>query len=260
VKKMAQLIEHEFALLFAILCTGVTLWMAWRGKEGKVSYIRELPQIKAFEIAVSRATEMGKPVFLAPGCKLITHSRAGAATMAAFNVLRYVSKLCAQQQTRMVVGLVGGVNIPYAVEAIKLASIEAGAPEQEQNQEIRYLAESENLLPYAAMLQREEAGCNILFGDSGATTLVVLSSGIQEGVMQIAGNAQVMNACWLPPLCDYFFIGEEIPAVSAYLSGSTEERQTILGHDIIKIACLLLLIVGIVAKFALNFDVSSLAG
>ena len=152
------------------------------------------------------------------------------------------------------------MNIPYAEEAIRLACIEAGAPEQEQNQTIHYLAESENLLPYAAMLQREEAGCNILFGDSGATTLVVLGSGIHQGVMQIAGNAQVMNACWLPPLCDYFFIGEEIPAVSAYLSGNPEEQNTIFAHDLIKGMSILLLVVSILLKFGLGVDISFFSG
>jgi hypothetical protein len=256
---MAEVVVHWFSFLVGIFGLVLTMYLYRRAKHGKSSYVRELPQIKAFDQSVARATEMGAPVFMAPGCKLITNARAGAATMASFNVVRYISKLCAEQKTPFVVGLVGGVNIPYVEDAISLACTLAGAPEQQQRQEVRYLAEAEELLPYAAMLQREKAGSSILFGDSGATTLVVLASGIHQGTMQIAGNAQIMNSCWLPPMCDYFFIGEEVLAVGAFLSGSKEERNTILGHDILKALLIAILLLGIIVRFGFGIKIDFLA-
>jgi hypothetical protein len=237
------LIENWFSLVMTVFAVGIMLWMVQRGKQGITAYLRELPAVTALGEGVRRATEMGRPVYFAPGTMPITQGTYGGAAMAGLTVLRYVSKLCAEQHTPLVACICRSVNIPIANEAVKLGCIEAGAPEEEARQTVYYMGESQNLLTYASMMQKDEAGCSIVFGSSGATTMMAISAAAYKGIFQVVGNTEVYNCCWLPPMCDYWLAIDGPQCAAAYTSGDPEITNTVFGTDILKLVFVGLFIV-----------------
>lgn len=251
-------ITRWFSLVTVIFCILLVTLMIQRGKQGKKTYLRELAAVAAIPEAVRRATEMGRAVFYAPGAKSITHGTYGGATIAGLTILRYVSKLCAEQQTPLEVYICGAASMPIASEAVRLACIEANKPEEIQRQKIHYIGEAENQLPFAAAMIREKAGSCIQFGDAGATTMVVLSSAAYEGIFQIMGNTQTSNCCWLPPMSDYYVMCDGPQAAAAYVSEDPEIMNTVLATDILKIIVVGLVLVGLVLQLGFNINFSKL--
>lgn len=234
------------------------IYLIQRGRQGKTAYLRELPAVAAIPEAVRRATEMGRPVFFAPGAKSITHGTYGAASFAGLTILRYVSKLCAEQRTRLEVYICGAANMPIAQEAIRLACVEAKHPEEESNQKINYIGEAENQQPFAAAMIREKAGACIQFGDSGSGALTVVSAAAYAGIFQIMANTQTTNCAWLPPMCDYFLMADGPQAAAAYVTGDPQVSNTVLAIDLMKVAVIALTLIGMFVQLGLGINFSSI--
>jgi hypothetical protein len=222
--------------------------MMQRAKQGKITYLRELPAVRAIPDAIRRATEMGRPVYFAPGSHPLTHGTYGGATMAGLTILRYVSRLCAEQQTRLEVHITQSDALPVANEAVRLGCIEAGHPEEELRQTVTFTGTGNNLLPFSAAQIRDEAGASMMFGDAGATTMVVLSSAAYAKIFQIIGNTEDSNCCWLPPMCDYFVMCDGPQAAAAYVSEDPEIMNTVLGFDIQKIVVIGIMVIGLILQ------------
>jgi len=241
-------IQHWFSFVFTLFAFGITYYMMYRAKQGKLTYLRELPAVRAIPDAIRRATEMGKPVYYAPGSHPLTHGTYGGATMAGLTILRYVSRLCAEQQTRLVCHITEQDALPVANEAIRMGCISAGHPEEEKRQTIEFTGTGNNLLPFSAAQMRDQAGASIVFGDSGATTMIVISSAAYANIFQIYGNTEDSNCCWLPPMVDYFVMCDGPQAAAAYVGQEPEIMNTVLGFDIQKLAIMGIIILGLILQ------------
>jgi hypothetical protein len=64
--------------------------------------------------------------------------------------------------------------------------------------------------------------------------------------IQIAGTAEATQLPFFIAACDYTLIGEELFAVSAYLSRDPRLVSSLKASDIIKVACVAAMIIGTV--------------
>jgi len=246
---------NNITLITLLICFigGLLVWLYT--KRGFVAVLREPAAVQAISIGVQRATEMGRPVIYSPGRAGVGLSSASFQTIASLPILSHISKLCAEQGTNLHVGVCNATSIPYLEETLRLACIEAGKPEAVgTKQQIFYF--SDNTLVFAASyaghMHRINAATNMWFGDTGAECLLYAESGVRIGAFQVAGIIEALNICWLPCVCDYFFLGEEFLTAGALISKNTEAINFFYLEDLVKLASVIVLIVGIIAQVALG--------
>jgi len=202
--------------------------------------IRKIPGLEAFDEAIGRATEMGRPVHYSPGM-----SSFGPEMYAALATLSYVAKMAAQYDTRFIVTVRRPQVYPVAAEIVKQSYLEAGRPDAYNPEDIRYVSDWQFSYTAAVMgiLQREKPAANFLMGYWMAEALIVGEAGREAGCIQIGANTNVFQIHFFIVTCDYTLIGEEQFAASAYLSHEPMLTGTVVAQDIMKIimGCLIVL-------------------
>ena len=228
------------SLMFALAAT--ILICLWRARRGHIPFVRRIAGIDAIEEAVGRATEMGRPIVFAMGW---TDIRA-IQTHACLSILRHVAHLAATMKTPLIV-LVRVANVfPVTEEVVREAYTAAGAPDQFNDEQVRFL--SENGVVYsmgvARTIEETNAGCGLFFGAFAFTSLLMAEPGARMGVLQIAGDPTLWQIPFLVCTCNHVVIGEEYYAAGAYVSPDPTMRSTLLSQDIMKLIFAGLIIVG----------------
>ena len=85
--------------------------------------------------------------------------------------------------------------------------------------------------------------------DSSSTALYAQSVRcFATGAIQVAGTANVHQLPFFVVACDYTLLGEELYAASAYLSGEPKLVGSLKGADLLKVAMILVILVGCVLE------------
>ena len=104
-------------------------------------------------------------------------------------------------------------------------------------------------------MNRERPATCLYMGAFYAESLLLAENGNSIGAIQIAGTAESSQLPFFVAACDYTLIGEEFFAASAYLSGEPMQLGSLFGQDLVKIASIALLVVGVAVA-----TVGSIAG
>ena len=240
------------ATLSAFIATVIFAIMVWymiaRARAGqKIPEIRKLPGLDAFDEAIGRATEMGRPVHYSPGI-----SGAGSTqTIASFAILGHVAKLCAKYDTRLIQTNADITTYGVAEEVVRQAYLEAGRPDAFNAEDVRFLSDWQ--FGYASgvlgIFQREKPAANICIGAFWAEALLFMEAGVNQGMIQVAGTNNNAQLPFFVAAADYALIAEEIYAASAYLSKEPVMIGTVVAEDWARIILFALIIVGTVLSF-----------
>jgi hypothetical protein len=112
-------------------------------------------------------------------------------------------------------------------------------------------------------MHRQKPATNIYLGRFFAESLILAETGFVNQSIQIAGTAEATQLPFFIAACDYTLIGEELFAVSAYLSKDARLVSSLKASDWVKIATVGLLVIGtITVSLGYNFipPLFSLAG
>jgi hypothetical protein len=241
----ADLLARTLLLGFAALI----LLFIWRARRGHVPYVRPIPGVTAIEEAVGRATEMGRPVVFA----MSESDAKDINTHNALSVLGHVARLTARMRSPLL-ALVQRPDVYPFVESTVRSAYQAEGAEDALNlpEQVRYL--SDNCFVYAAgvvrTIEEQHAGCALFFGAFGFYSLLMTEPGAQAGVLQIAGDPQLGQVPFFVCTCDYTVFGEEFYAAGAYVSADPGLRGALVSQDLIKVALVALVVVGLVAQVA----------
>lgn len=223
-----------------ILLVGYTISRARAGHT--LPAIRRIAGLDAFEEAVGRATEMGKPVHMTD----YSTDLGDDATMAYWSYLAYVSKLCAQYDTRIVVSdadyFVNGVN----QEIVKQAYLEAGKPDAFNQDDIRFITGSQFAwaMSVAGYLGREKPAAQFLIGYFYAESLILAEAGNAVGAIQVACTVSTTQTAFFVAACDYVMLGEELYAGAAYLSKDPIITGTVVAEDVLRVVLYAVVVFG----------------
>jgi hypothetical protein len=241
-----------FILLFSFMII-VALIVYRTRSTGKLPWLRRIAAIDAIEDAVGRAVEMGKPVI----CGFGRARSFDSATLAGLSTLSYVAEFTATMGADLIVPLGGGdmgtagpVTVPIAEELVRTAYTSKGKEEDFKKVEMPYLSDESFCVSTSvvAMLQKLRPGAHVFIGQYYAETMFLAEVSRAVGAISIAGSSGVSgNVACLAVACDYIVIGEEVPAIGAYLSGDPTQRGSIFAQDIIKIITLILIFFGYIA-------------
>jgi hypothetical protein len=214
---------------------------------GRRPYIRRVAGLDAIEDAVGRSTEMGKPVVGSYGWAFGSFDYW---TVAGLRILAHIAKLCAENNTRLIVptgGSTGSFIVrPVAVEVVKNAWEAAGRPEGFNENDMPFLSGSQFAMGsgYAGILLTERPGSMILAGSSAADAMMIAETSNQVGAITITSPTYIGNVAALACASDYVMIGEEAIAAGSFLSQDPAQLASIRTQDIFKFIGIGLIILG----------------
>jgi hypothetical protein len=243
----------HLALLGLIVFVGFLMMVyTKRAQRGEEIYIRRIPGIDAIEEGIGRATEMGKPVLYVPGIDDLQDIQ----TIASMLILGQVSKMVAEYQADLIVSCCVPIVREVADEVVRAGYYQAGYPDAYNAANIRFIS-SEQFAFCAGtngIMLREKPATNIYFGRFFAESLILAETGFVNRSIQIAGTAEATQLPFFIAACDYTLIGEELFAVSAYLSKDPRLVSSLKASDIIKAISVAALIIGtVLASFGNTF-------
>jgi hypothetical protein len=104
------------------------------------------------------------------------------------------------------------------------------------------------------LILRDRPATNIYLGRFFAESLILAETGYVTKAIQIAGTAEITQLPFFIAACDYTIIGEELYAVSAYLSREPSLLATLKSTDAVKLIIIALMLVGALGATAGWFE------
>lgn len=233
-----------YILLFVmIISVGVMMNVfAARARRGEEIFIRRISGIDAIEEGIGRATEMGRPILYVPGIDELQDIQ----TIASMLILGQVAEKVAEYQSDIVVSCCIPIVREVADEVVKAGYYQAGFPDAYNPANTRFIS-SEQFAFCAGtngIILREKPATNIYFGRFFAESLILAETGFVNKSIQIAGTAEATQLPFFIAACDYTLIGEELFAVSAYLSRDPRLISSLKASDWVKVFVVASLLVG----------------
>lgn len=220
-----------FLLALTVALTVVFLRIA--SKPGAKLFIRRIPGVDAIEEAVGRATEMGRPILYVPGIDEIQNIQ----TIASLLILGRVSEIVARYDTEIRVPCCIPLVAAVGEEMVKQGFYNAGRPDSHKPQNIQWIS-SEQFAFCAGtngIMLREKPATNIFLGRFFAESLILAETGYVNRAIQIAGTGEITQLPFFIAACDYTLIGEELFAVSAYMTHEPRLLGTLKAADYVKL-------------------------
>ncbi|MDD2211001.1 MAG: hypothetical protein PHN71_06725 [Candidatus Cloacimonetes bacterium] len=239
-----------FATLLFVIIVVVFVNFA---KHGKDLYIRPIAGLQEIDIAIGRATEMGRPMLYCMG----NGSISDVATIASMGILGLVARRAAEYDTKLIVPCYDYIIMPIAQEIVREAHYAVGRPDTYDRNNVFYLTNVQ--FAYVAgvngIMIRERMATNFFLGYFAAEALLMTETGNTVGAVQIAGTDAVTQIPFFITTCDYTLIGEELYAASAYLNREPMLLGTLKAQDYFKLFILLIMIVGAILS---SFEITGL--
>ena len=230
------------AALLMLIVVGVLAGIVL-ARRGRALPIRDIPGLSAFDEAVARATEMGRPSLFTTGG--VCDPRR-VQLYASMPLLRRVAALSGELGNRLIVPVAYPETLPVHANATRDGYIDAGALGNYRSDDVRYFPGGQFFFAMATMgwmLKEQPAAC-FYFGWWEADSLMLAETGQTINSLQIAGTDQLYQVPFFVVACDYTIIGEEFWASSAKMSGEPGLLGSLGAQDLFKLAIVSLMVVG----------------
>ena len=237
--------------LFVTIAT-ITLLSLYLLRKAKLDpegqYIRRMPGVDAIEEAIGRCTEMGRPIIFVPGIEELQNIQ----TIAALQILGPVAEKVAEYASEIIVACRIPLVREIADEVVKAGFYKAGRPDAHRSDNVRFVSPEQ--FDFCAgtngIILREKPAANLYLGRFFAESLILAETGFVNKAIQIGGTAEVAQLPFFIAACDYTIIGEELFAVSAYLSRDPVLLATIKATDWSKVIIVAVLVTGVILTTA----------
>ncbi len=216
-----------------------------KAKAGANLWIRRIPGIDAIEESIGRSVEMGRPVSFTTGLTGL-----GPVVYACLGVLYHVAKRLGVYRSRLIVPQTQPEVLAISEDVLREARRAVGRDSSIDSRDIPYLSDAQFAFAagYMGLVQRENVGTALLFGDFAAESLILAEAGQGVGAMQVAATTSPEQAAFFVCTCDYTLIGEELFAASAYLTREPVQLGSVYGQDRAKAIILLAIVLGVLME------------
>ena len=231
------------ATLFGLIVSGVLVGIVL-ARRGHALPIRDIPGLSAFDEAVARATEMGRPSLFTTGgvCEIRR-----VQLYASMPLLRRVAALSGELGNRLIVSVAYPETLPVHTNAVRDGYADVAALEEYRPDDVRYFPGGQFFFAMATMgwMLRERPAACFYFGWWEADSLMLAETGQTIGALQIAGTDQLPQIPFFVVACDYTIIGEEFWAASAKASRDPGLLGSFGAQDLFKLAMITAIVVGV---------------
>lgn len=224
------------ALLLGITFLLTLFFVRQAQTSGTKMFIRRIAGVDALEEAIGRATEMGRPVLYVPGIDEIQNIQ----TIASLLILGRVAELVARYDAEIKVPCCIPLVATVAEEVVRQGFYNAGRPDAHKPKNVQWIS-SEQFAFCAGtngIMLREKPATNIYLGRFFAESLILAETGYVNRAIQIGGTAEITQLPFFIAACDYTLIGEELFAVSAYMTREPRLLGTLKAADWVKVGVL----------------------
>ena len=237
------------SLAFAVLMIIVVmiLFYVQRAAAGNLAKLRRLPQVDVIDEIIARCVEMNKELWFLSGQGTMTYASQLPGIVSTFGILAYVTQRCAEFGAKIhhVTCLPIAYNIQFEImrEAYELA----GKPEEFDPLDTIIFIPDGATRPYVAneSWRRKPAG-GILTGFWYHFTIIHSEALQRAGAMTLGGTDTTHNIPFMVAANNYSMIGEEMYAMSAYLSKDPVLTSSLAGQDVGKYVVIALTILGVI--------------
>lgn len=234
-------------MLGIIIAVGALIFLfSEQARRGRELYIRKIPGIAAIEEGIGRATEMGRPVLYVPGIDELQNMQ----TISSMLILGQVAKRVAEYQADIIVTCCVPIVREVADEVVKAGYYQAGYPDAYNPANVRFISSDQFAFTAGTngIILREKPATNLFLGRFFAEALILAETGFVNRSIQIGGTAEATQLPFFVAACDYTIIGEELFAVSAYLSKDPRLVSSLKASDYLKVFFIIVILVGTVAS------------
>ena len=237
-------------LLLAVICGSIYYFLA-RAQQGKLANIRRLPQVDAIDELIARCVEMNKEMWFLGGGGVMTNAFVLPAILSVFGILTYVTQRCAEFGAKIHFPTINPIAYNIQYEIMRESYEAAGKPEEFDPLETIVYIPSGAERPYViqGVHTRKPASC-ILVGAWYHQTILFCEALQRAGAMTLGGTDTTHNIPFMVAANNYSLIGEEMYAMSAYLSKDPVLGSTLAGQDVGKYLAIAMTILGVLAAAA----------
>jgi hypothetical protein len=249
--------EDRWFSAFVIALMGVALYVfiARIKKDPSKVYIRKIAGVDAIEEAVGRSTEMGRPVLYVTGVDETQNIQ----TVASLLILGHVAEMIAEYDTDIKVANAYPLTMVLAEEIVRQGYANVGRSDAHRPENVMFITPEQFAFAAAVngIILRDRPATNIFLGRFFAESLMLAETGYVTKSIQIGGTAEITQLPFFVAACDYAILGEELFAVSAYLSREPNLLGMLKATDLVKALVILLIIAGAVSA---TFGLGDLGG
>ncbi len=234
-----------FGFLFIVI--GTIIYYIQIATKGKAVKLRRLPQIDVLDELIDRCVEMNKEIWFLSGQGVMTNAFELPAILSTFGVLAYITKKAAEVGCK--IHHVSVLPIAYNIqsEIMREAYEMAGKPEEfDPLETIIYIPNGAERPYIVNETWRRKPGAGILIGGWYHQTIIFSEALQRAGAMTLGGTDTIHNIPFMVAANNYSVIGEEMFAMSAYLSDDPLLANSLAGQDIGKYIVIGMTILGII--------------
>ena len=229
-------------LLGLLLVAAVTLYFIDKAQSGQDMFIRKIPALDAFEEAIGRSAEMGRPVMFIPGNDDVYKS----SSIAAINIFEGAANYAVVMQSHIISPNQEAIVNQVLSNSLRNIFLYAGRPDLYDEYDVHF--ETTDQLAFASAIagamHRENPAAIFIQGDFGAESLIFAENGNAVGAIQIAGTDNEKQLPYFVVACDYTLLGEELYAAGAYIKKDPIQICTLKAQDLLKLVVFACLIIG----------------
>lgn len=235
---------------------GALFYYVWKIKRSPHAvFVRRIAGVDAVEEAVGRSTEMGRPVLYVTGVEETQNIQ----TVASLLILGHVAEMTAEYDTELKVANAYPLTMVLAEEIVKQGYANAGRVDAHKPENVLFISSEQ--FAFAAgvngIIVRDRPATNIFLGRFFAESLMLAETGYITRAIQIGGTAEITQLPFFVAACDYAILGEELYAVSAYLSREPQLMAQLKSTDAVKAVVIVLIFVGAILATFFGLDLGS---
>ncbi|HEU5055772.1 MAG TPA: DUF6754 domain-containing protein [Kofleriaceae bacterium] len=242
------------AVVVVVMALAIYYFIRRIRRDPDTIYVRRIPGVDAIEEAVGRSTEMGRPVLYVTGVEETQNIQ----TVASLLILGHVAEMIAEYDTDIKVANAYPLTMVLAEEIVRQGYANVGRSDAHRPENVMFITPEQ--FAFAAgvngLILRERPATNIFLGRFFAESLMLAETGYVTRAIQIGGTAEITQLPFFVAACDYAILGEELYAVSAYLSREPQLMAQLKSTDLIKGIVILLIVAGAVTATFGWFDLA----
>jgi len=234
---------------FMFMISSILFYLSRVAKGAPLPKLRTIAAIEAIREGVGRAVEIRKPVHFSFGSTGVTLTGTYTGeTLAGLGVLGYTAGLCAELGARFIFHMPA---VPAAIPLLQGTVLEAYAKEGkleefDQKRDLRYYGGG--MMVYCAAMassfMTEGVAMKIMMGSQPTCIYVALEAARLQGAIVIGGTSRWTAMYSFVLTCDYLFIGEEVFAAGAKVTGNPFMISSLASEELGKYFAEALLFIG----------------
>jgi len=170
-------------------------------------------------------------------------------------VLESLADEAAATDTPPVVTVADPTALAMAQDVLRRAYAHQGNEAGYKGRMVRYIAASP--LPYAAgameVLSNEEISANVMAGVFGSESAFIAEAGSRQGLVQVAGAADIAPLAVLCPSVNHLLIGEELFAAGGYMGEQPARIGSLRAQDWIRLLVIAAIFIGLLVRLMTSF-------